>query len=194
MIVRWGAFGEDMNMKKRTFLSALTAIALSAAPALAADLVRQDDGANADCTCLTKSAGSGSIPVGSVISSKGSVQATGANGSLAKAPVGTLLRDRSTVVTGADGSASILVGRDCRLDVPASSQATISTNDKQICVMLMSDGGAIPADVASAAPSAPASGPVVPGSVHPMTVPLLVLAGSGVAYLLGDDGHGPSSR
>jgi len=77
----------------------------------------------------------GAAPLGSLTEVNGNVMVTQAAGYVA-AEEGTGLWPGSRVVLGADASATLRVGKDCALDLPANSTATLLATGQQLCVQV----------------------------------------------------------
>jgi len=79
----------------------------------------------AECSCVTSKKDSGSI-VGEIVHSRGEVLYSGKFG-FAQATSGSKLVSGSQISTGPGASASISVGKDCALDLPQNSEASVLT-------------------------------------------------------------------
>ena len=79
----------------------------------------------AECACVTSKKDSSSI-VGEIVQSQGEVLYSGKTG-FAQATPGSKLVSGSQISTGPGASASISVGRDCALDLPQNSEASVLT-------------------------------------------------------------------
>lgn len=87
-----------------------------------------------ECTCLTPA---GPEPIGSVVTSTDIVQASlGGSTGLGPAPAGTALSLGSQLITGPAGTASIVVGTQCSLEILPNSEVTISQIGDNICVQV----------------------------------------------------------
>lgn len=91
------------------------------APAFAHDNLEE---AFAECTCVT-SHSAPADPLGRVARASGNVFATTTSG-YQNASVGMPLNEGNEVTTGASGTARIVVGKSCRLNIAPSSQVTVA--------------------------------------------------------------------
>jgi len=82
----------------------------------------------AECACVTSKADS-STTVGEIVYSRGEVLYSGKSG-FAQAKSGSKLVSGSQISTGPGASAGISVGKDCALDLPENSEASILTLQK----------------------------------------------------------------
>ena len=83
----------------------------------------------AECACITSKADSSSI-VGEIVDSRGEVLYSGKTG-FAQAKPGSKLVSGSQISTGPGASASLSVGKDCALDLPENSEASVLTLKKE---------------------------------------------------------------
>lgn len=79
----------------------------------------------AECSCVTSKADSSNI-LGEIVQSRGEVLYSGKTG-FAQAKSGSKLVSGSQISTGPGASASLSVGKDCQLDLPENSEASILT-------------------------------------------------------------------
>ncbi len=78
----------------------------------------------AECACVTSKKNSSNI-VGEIVYSRGEVLYSGKTG-FAQAKSGSKLVSGSQISTGPGASASLSVGKDCALELPENSEASVS--------------------------------------------------------------------
>ncbi len=172
-------------MKKLSLAFALLALAsMGSSPVLAAGTAAGDT-AVPSCDCQTPNGPS----FVSKVSGSVDMSAAGSSGLVPVIVAGTPILPGTQLVTGADGSAMIQVGSQCKLDIASNSEVLVSAVGGDLCVQLGDTGGGGTIPSSASIPPAPAvSGPVLLG---------VVAAGAGIAYAigeLGDEGDGPASN
>ncbi len=119
--------------------SSLTAALTAFMPLVTSPSVAQD---SRTCQCVLPATNHGT-PVGEVLAVQGDVMMSASQGYRSVGPKAPVFQD-STIIVGQSASASLALGRSCRVNLPSGAKLQLSSGVRGICVSMSSPQAGTP--------------------------------------------------